>query len=64
MIKLFVTARQCNEDGTAVTLFEDYGLGYDDKDDLLNNQEKDMRQRVFEKLEEVEENNRVTAQPF
>lgn len=63
MIKLYITAIQSNKDGTAVTLFEDYLLGYENKD-LLLNAEESINQKLFNKVEEVELQNQGATSPF
>ncbi len=63
MIKIFITAIESRDDGTAVTLFEDYQLDYDDKDHLYNADDT-LNEKVYDKIEEVEKINNETSRPF
>lgn len=62
MIKLFITAIDSRENGTAVTLFEDYQVLYSSLEDLRL--DETFSERVADKLEEVEKINNQTTSPF
>lgn len=62
MIKLYITAIESNEDGTAVTLFEDYQLRYDDKHVML--QDEDFTRKIMDKINAVELINEQASSPF
>lgn len=62
MLKLYITAIDSREDGTAVTLFEDYQLQYEDKESLGGADE--ISARVYEKIETIEKINNETTRPF
>jgi hypothetical protein len=62
MIKLFITAIDSNEDGTALTLFEDYQIGYENKDILVLDNRLSIR--IADKIEEVELINEQATSPF
>lgn len=64
MIKLFITAIESRDDGTAVTLFEDYKISYDDKYDVYANPKKELSKLVYEKIEQVEEINESASEPL
>ena len=62
MIKLFITAIDSREDGTAVTLFEDYQIGYEDKHAML--QDENMTRKIMDKINNVEFINDQISSPF
>lgn len=63
-IKLYITAIDSRENGTAVTLFEDLQVTYDDKYDVYGNLNKELSKLVFEKIEQVEKINEEVTTPF
>ncbi len=62
MIKLYITAIESNEDGTAVTLFEDYQVLYSSNEDIA--MDDDLGDRLAQKIEEVEAVNNQTSSPL
>ncbi len=62
MIKLYITAREVKDNGSAVTLFEDYQLAYEDEhvmyEDML------LVNKIYDKIIEVEKVNNQTTTPF
>lgn len=62
MIKIYITAIESRPDGTAVTLFEDYQLNYEDRFEL--SLEPTMEKLVFAKIEEFEAINKQVTSPF
>lgn len=61
MIKLYITAIESNIDGTAITLFEDYLLGYDSKEEI---EHSSIGVKIARKIDDVEEVNNQTTSPF
>lgn len=63
MIKLYITAIESKENGTAVTLFEDYLVGYTSTEEIeLDSQI--LMPRIARKIKEVEAINNQAAIPF
>ena len=63
MIKIFITAIESNDNGTAVTLFEDYQLRYTDSEHLETNTEV-LGQLISDKVVEVEKMNLEQSNPL
>lgn len=61
-IKLFITAIDSREDGSAVTLFEDYQLRYGDKHEMLLDEE--MTRKIMDKINNTELINDQALSPF
>ena len=65
MIKLYITAIESKEDGTAVTLFEGYELGFKDKDTLICIANTlSLNEKIHSKIEYVEKINNQQSTPF
>lgn len=62
MLKLYITAIESREDGTAVRIFEDYKLVYVDKHEML--QDEEMTRKIMDKINEVEAINDEITRPF
>lgn len=62
MIKLFISCIDSREDGTAVTIFEDFQLNYKDKESIL--EREDINDKIFNKIYEVEKINEEITRPF
>jgi len=62
MLKLFITAMESNEDGTALTLFEDYKIGYADKHEMLLDEE--LTRKIMDKINSVELINEQASSAF
>ena len=60
-IKLYITVREVEGD-TAVTLFEDYQLKYEDKHTMLLDEE--LTRKIMDKINEVEIINNKATSPF
>lgn len=61
MIKIYITVRELEGD-KAVTLFEDYQLGYEDKHTML--QDTEMTRKIMDKINEAELINDQATSPF
>lgn len=64
MLRFYITCREVNDNGSAVTLFEDYQLNYADKYEIYGHPEKDISKMIYEKVEQVEEDNLEFANPL
>ena len=62
MLKLYITAIESREDGTAVRIFEDYKLVYGDKHEML--QDEEMTRKIMDKINDVEAINDEITRPF
>ena len=62
MIKLYITAIETKDNGQAVTLFEDYKLGYEDKHTML--QDEEITRKIMDKINEAELINDKVTSPF
>lgn len=62
MLKIYIRAVESKEDGTAVELFDDVVLGYDDKDEMLH--KDNVTQHVFDRIERAEKINEEFAKPI
>lgn len=63
MIKLYITAIETRPDGSAVTLFEDFHLGFQDLE-TLRDPIVTLNHKVADKIEEVELANEQATTPF
>ena len=61
-IKLYITAIDSRENGTAVTLFEDHLVTYTEKEYV--GEDTELGQEIFNKIEAVEKINNQTSSPF
>lgn len=61
MIKLYITAIESNLDGTAITLFEDYCVGYGSKEEI---EHSSLAIKVARKIDDIEEINNQVTSPF
>lgn len=62
MLKLFITAIDSREDGTAVILFEDYQVNYED--DLLLGVDDQLGYRLAKKIQTIEAINEQASSPL
>ncbi len=63
MIKLYITVMDSREDGSAITLLEEYQLGFKDIETLRDDGFL-LVENLVSKLEEVEKINNQVASPF
>lgn len=61
-IKLYITAIDSRDNGTAVTLFEDYQINFFSKEEI--SQASEIGYLIGNKIEEVEKINEETTRPF
>lgn len=62
MIKLYITAIDSRDNGTAVTLFEDHQILYSSPEDLVL--DENIGERLVEKIAEIEKINNQVTTPF
>jgi hypothetical protein len=62
MLKIYITAIDSRDNGTAVTLFEDYQVNYSSSDDIKL--DETLGERLADKIEEVEKINNQVTSPF
>lgn len=63
MIKLYITAIDSRDNGSAVTLFEDYQLNYENKDELFIKSHY-LGDNIVKKIDEVELINEQITKPY
>lgn len=62
MIKMYITAIESRDDGTAIKMFEDYEVRFEDKYGIML--AENLNEQLFNKIEEVESINEAQSKPF